>query len=80
MLARGYPPTDFENRATEISVDHATVVDEYRAGHEIALRHKQRQATTEDLRRGMVHYRALFDELMRDEPVQLRARAAGQSV
>ena len=80
MLARGYPPTDFENRATEISVDHATVVDEYRAGHEIALRHKQRQATTEDLRRGMVHYRALFDELMRDEPVQLRARAAGQSL
>ena len=79
MAARGYPPSDFENRAAEISVDHATVVNEYRAGHEIAVRHSQRQATTEDLRRGMVHYRALFDELMREEPVPLRARAAGQS-
>ena len=79
MSARGYPPTDFDNRATEISVDHASVVDEYRAGHEIALRHAQKQASTEDLRRGMVHYRALFEELMREEPVPLRARAASQS-
>ena len=79
MVARGYPPTDFANRATEISVDHGMVVEEYRAGHDIAIRHSQRQASTEDLRKGMVHYRALFDELMREEPVPLRARAAGQS-
>ena len=79
MLAHGYPPSDFENRATEISVDHATVVDQYRAGHEIAVRHSQQQATTEDLRKGMVHYRALFEELMREEPAPLRARAAGRS-
>jgi|HubBroStandDraft_4_1064222.scaffolds.fasta_scaffold47900_2 hypothetical protein len=81
MSARGYPPGDFDNRATEISVDHAMVVEEYRAGHEIALRHAQKQATTEDLRRGMVHYRALFDELMREEPASapLRTRAAGHS-
>jgi hypothetical protein len=79
MVARGYPPTDFDNRATEISVDHGTVVEEYRAGHDIAIRHSQRQASTEDLRKGMVHYRALFDELMREEQVPLRARAAGHS-
>lgn len=79
MLARGYPPSDFENRATEISVDHATVVDRYRAGHEIAVRQSQKQATTEDLRKGMVHYRALFDELMREDAVPIRARAAGHS-
>ena len=79
MLARGYPPTDFENRAPEISVDHGMVVEEYRAGHEIAIRHSQKQATTEDLRKGMVHYRALFDELMREEPAPIRARAVGQS-
>jgi hypothetical protein len=79
MSARGYPPADFDNRATEISVDHGMVVEEYRAGHEIAIRHSQKQASTEDLRRGMVHYRALFDELMREEPAQMRARAAGQS-
>jgi hypothetical protein len=79
MFARGYPPSDFENRAAEISVDHATVVEQYRAGHEIAVRHSQEQATTEDLRKGMVHYRALFDELMQNEPAPLRARAAGGS-
>lgn len=79
MSARGYPPADFDNRVTEISVDHGMVVQEYRAGHEIAIRHSQGQATTEDLRKGMVHYRALFDELMRYEPAPLRARAAGQS-
>jgi len=73
MVARGYPPSDFENRAAEISVDHATVVENYRAGHDIAVRHSQRQATTEDLRKGMIHYRALFDELMAEERVPLRA-------
>jgi hypothetical protein len=79
MLARGYPASDFENRAVEISVDHATVVEHYRAGHEIAVRHAQRQATSEDLRKGTIHYRALFDELMGEEPVPLRARAVGRS-
>jgi hypothetical protein len=79
MLTRGYPPSDFENRAAEISVDHATVVEHYRAGHDIAVRHSQRQATTEDLRKGMLHYRALFDELMEEEQVPLRARAVGRS-
>jgi hypothetical protein len=79
MLARGYPPSDFEDRAAEISVDHATVVEHYRAGHEIALRHAERPASTEDLRKGMIHYRALFDELMAEEQVPLRARAVGRA-
>jgi hypothetical protein len=79
MVARGYPPSDFENRAAEISVDHATVVEHYRAGHEIALRRAQCQATTEDLRKGMIHYRALFEELMGEEQVPLRARAVGRA-
>lgn len=79
MLACGYPASDFENRAAEISVDHATVVENYRAGHDIAVLHSQRQATTEDLRKAMIHYRALFDELVGDEQVPLRARAVGHS-
>jgi hypothetical protein len=79
MLARGYPPSDFENRAAEVSVDHATVVEHYRAGHDIAVLHSQRQATTEDLRKGMIHYRALFDELMGEEQVALGARAVGST-
>jgi hypothetical protein len=77
MLACGYPPSDFENRAAEISVDHASVVEHYRAGHEIAVLQSQSQATTEDLRKGMLHYRALFDELVGEEQISLRARAAG---
>jgi hypothetical protein len=79
MLACGYPPSDFENRAVEISVDHATVIENYRAGHDIAVLHSQRQATTEDLRKAMLHYRALFDELVGEEHVPLRARAVGRA-
>jgi len=78
MLACGYPPSDFENRAAEISVDHATVVEHYRAGHDIAALQSERRATTEILRKGMIHYRALFDELMGEEQIPLRARAVGR--
>jgi hypothetical protein len=78
MLARGYPPSDFEHRVAEISVDHSSVAENYRAGHEIAVRHSEHKAATEDLRKGMIHYRALFDELMGDEAVPTRALAAGQ--
>lgn len=64
MAARGYPVSDFETRAGDISVDHPAVTQNYRSAHEIAIRHVNGQATTEDLRRAMIHYRALFDELV----------------
>jgi hypothetical protein len=64
MQVRGYPVGEFDQRAADISVDHPVVVDNYRAAHEIALRHDRGQASTEDLRRAMVHYRSLFDELL----------------
>jgi len=64
MEARGYPMADFEQRAADVSVDHPVVVENYRAAHEIALRHSRGQASTEDLRRAMVHYRSLFEELL----------------
>jgi hypothetical protein len=63
MATRGYPVGDFEQRAADISVDHPVVVQNYRAGHEIALRHASGETSTEDLRQAMIHYRALFDEL-----------------
>lgn len=66
MEARGYPMADFEQRVADISVDHPVVVENYRAAHEIALRHSRGQASTEDLREAMVHYRSLFDELLQD--------------
>jgi hypothetical protein len=64
MQARGYPIGDFDQRAADISVDHPQMVSNYRAGREIAARNKRGEATTEDLRQAMVHYRSLFEELM----------------
>jgi FtsZ-interacting cell division protein ZipA len=64
MKARGYPVSDFEQRAGDISVDHPTVVEHYRAGHDIVVRHHRGEANTEDLRQAMIHYRALFDNLV----------------
>jgi hypothetical protein len=66
MTARGYPVENFDQVAADVSVDHPTVVQNYRSGHEIALRHKRGEAGTEDLRQAMIHYRDLFDELVTD--------------
>ncbi|MGC1421413.1 MAG: hypothetical protein WA354_21125 [Terracidiphilus sp.] len=63
MATCGYPMGDFEQRAADISVEHPIVTQNYRAAHEIALRQASGQASTEDLRRAMIHYRALFDDL-----------------
>ena len=64
MKARGYPVSDFEQRVGDISVDHPVVVEHYREAHEIAVREEKGQAGTEDLRQAMIHYRALFDNLV----------------
>jgi len=64
MSAEGYPVGDFEQRAADISVDHPRVVENYRSGHEIAMRQKQGDADTEDLRQAIIHYRTLFEELL----------------
>ena len=74
MQVRGYPVGDFDQRAADISVDHPVVVENYRAAHEIALRHNRGQASTEDLRQAMVHYRSLFDELL-EAPLPERKEA-----
>ena len=64
MLKRGYPMGDFERRAADISVDHPAVVDNYRAAQAIAVRDERGEANTEELRKAVVHYRALFNELL----------------
>jgi hypothetical protein len=64
MLKRGYPVGDFERRAADISVDHPEVVTHYRAAQAIAVRDGRGEADTEELRKAIVHYRALFDELL----------------
>jgi hypothetical protein len=61
MRERGYPVEDFEQQATDVSVDHPEVVEHYRKAHAI---HTRSRASTEDLREAMLHYRALFAELL----------------
>jgi len=75
MSTRGYPVSDFEQRAADISVDHPLLLKNYRTAHEIALRQTQGQASTEDLRQAMIHYRTLFEELVGDAELA-RAKAA----
>jgi hypothetical protein len=75
MTARGYPVSDFEQRAADISVNHPLIVEHYRAGHEISREHLKGRATTEDLRQAMLHYRTLFAELA-DEPQLVRSKSA----
>jgi hypothetical protein len=74
MMVRGYPMGDFERRAADISVDHAAVVDHYRAAHAIAVRDDSGAGATEDMRQAVVHYRALFDDLLEVAPEPHRGR------
>jgi hypothetical protein len=76
MRARGYPMSDFEQRAADISVTHPHIVSNYRAAHEIAVRHQQGQTTTEDLRQAMIFYRSLFDDLLEPAPAGPRREVA----
>jgi hypothetical protein len=75
MSTRGYPVSDFEQRAADISVDHPGVLENYRAAHQCALRQTTGKATTEELRQAMIHYRTLFEELV-NEPEIARAHSA----
>ena len=78
MLNRGYPMGDFEMRAADISVDHPTVVENYRAAQAIAVRDERGEADTEELRKAVVHYRTLFDELLGERPAKRVESPVGQ--
>lgn len=70
MKARGYPISDFESQAADLSVDYPVVVEHYRAAHEIDLRQNGERANTEELRKAMQHYRVLFEEVIGTDVVQ----------
>jgi len=72
MKVRGYPVSDFDQRAADLSVHHARVVENYRAARDVAEKHRRGAASTEELRRAMVHYRELFQDLLedREHPVE----------
>lgn len=66
MQARGYPMADFDRRYEDLTVDHGEVARHYREGHELVLRHGRGQGSTEDLRQAMIHFEALFDDLVNE--------------
>ena len=67
MQARGYPMSDFDQRAADVSVDHPEVVQNYRRAHKIAQSNERGGASTEELRQAVVHFRSLFVELLETE-------------
>jgi hypothetical protein len=69
MKVRAYPVSDFEQRAADISVNYPALVSNYRAAREIAIKNEQHSANTEELRQALIHYRSLFDELLKEETV-----------
>jgi hypothetical protein len=64
MNERGYPTEGSDQVLADLSVDHANVLDHYRAAYEVSQRAADGMASTEDLRQAMIHYRALFEELL----------------
>ena len=82
MAARGYPMADFDRRFEDLSVDHGEVARHYRDGHALVVNHGKGQGSTEDLRQAMIHFEALFDDLVNEvahddeaRPVKSRTRA-----
>ncbi len=80
MAKRGYPMGDFERMAADISVDHPTVVSTYRAAQTIAARDARGEADTEELRKAVLYYRALFDELLGVAPDKVATPLAARRV
>ena len=66
MSERGYPTGDFDEQAADLSVEHSSVLDHYRDAHELNRLSGRGEASTEDMRQGIVHYRVLFAQLLSD--------------
>jgi hypothetical protein len=69
MKVRAYPVSDFDQRAADISINYPTLVSNYRAAREIAIKNEKHSANTEELRQALIYYRSLFDELLKEETV-----------
>jgi hypothetical protein len=70
IAERGYPTGNYDDQLANLSVDHARTLGHYRDAHEISKRSRNGEASTEDLRQALVHYRALFADLLGENPVQ----------
>jgi hypothetical protein len=76
LAARGYPKNDFDQRAADVSVTYPHVMENYRLANGVTIRKGLAEATTEELRTAMIQYRAVFDELIRDQNPSLAIKAA----
>ncbi|MEV1331949.1 hypothetical protein AB0J20_20510 [Micromonospora costi] len=79
VAERGYPTGDFSDQIAHLSVEHARTLTHYRDAHEIHLRNTRGEASTEELRQAVVHYRALVADLLGGDPVRARPPAPRQS-
>ncbi len=75
MTERGYPAEHHDQVLADLSVEHSGTLDRYRAAEEISQSAAAGTASTEDLRQAMIHYRALFGDLL-GEPADERSRPA----
>jgi hypothetical protein len=66
MRDRGYPVAEFHQTLADLSVEHAQRLDHVRQAHEISQKAAAGQASTEELRIAMLHYRELFSDLLGD--------------
>ena len=72
IAERGYPTGDYDEQVAHLSVEHARTLEHYRDAHDISLRNERGEASTEQLRQALVHYRALFSDLL-DRPDDSRS-------
>ena len=78
MEDRGYPTQPYDQTLADLSVEHASTLDHFRAAHDISQNAAAGTASTEDLRQAMIHYRALFAELLGEPASNLDGRAVEQ--
>jgi hypothetical protein len=64
VAERGYPTGDYDDQVAHLSVEHGNTLGHYRDAHDIYLRNERGEATTEELRQALVHYRALFADIV----------------
>lgn len=74
IAERGYPTTGYDDQLARLSVEHARTLTHYRDAHEIQLRNERGEASTEQLRQAVVHYRELFADLLGENPVRQQHR------
>lgn len=77
---RGYPTAGYDDQLANLSVDHARTLGHYRDAHAISLRSQKGEASTEDLRQALVHYRALFADLLGTDPLTTSPNSTAASL